>query len=940
MSMYNQGPYDRDFNNEGAYMQRLLSSVWPEWKIIKRLGRGTYGAVYEIMRDDLGSSYKCALKVLQMTVSTPGAYAPNPEPGFQGQLTAEFGFAPGNIRTGRIFPETFSDSDSLEEFVRNVSTEIDLMIQLKGAPGIVSIEDYAVLRERDRCTILIRMEELEGLRHFLDRTGTVSRELVIRLGMDICTALSFCERSNILHRDIKPGNIFYSDKSGFKLGDFGISRRMESMHEKMLMTGTGTPMYMAPEIYHGERYNNTVDIYSLGLVLYNLLNGGLPPFYDTAGGQGRGGGSTERHYANMRRLKGEPLPLPAFADPELGAVICKACAPQSEGRFATAGEFRQALQNCLSGTNSGPVGPGGGGRGGSASKIMIPAAAVLVVCALFIAFILYRKTLPGREPSPAESPAEVSYTVIYQDAGTGEELAESETGEGVPGEQMTLNAPQLEGYTPVNSTLSLTLSETEENVCVFEYEQTPVTAEVSYTVIYQDAETGEELAERETGTGVSGEQLTLNAPQIEGCTPVNSTLTLTLSETEENVCVFEYKQAPVSVVYNTKGRIRILCRKYEKEDVQRLADSFTRESGIQVTAEVVGSGSYPARLEEKVNRSSDAPTLFMLSGFKDYEKYEDCCLELTDSAAAGEVSDSSLMLRGRDGKVYGLPCLVESIGLTVNTRLLEKAGYQLSDLNSFEDLERIVKDITSRKGELGFAAFTSPSVGSGVSGSYRFSEHASAVPLFYEVKDQNFTVGRDLSGTYMDQFRNYIDLYVNNSVVPRKEAEGHTVEDARQEFLQGKAVFHQDGSWSLEDLKDLLQGDAAVIPLYMGMPEDENQGLNKTCAHFWCVNSYAAADDREAAEQFLYWLVSSPEGIRIQTREMGFAIPYRKADVPDNIFLRTLKEDEETGKTSVVHYYKYGRYTSWIDGLDNTLVSYIAGSGSWDSVRAVFTSLW
>ena len=399
-------------------------------------------------------------------------------------------------------------------------------------------------------------------------------------------------------------------------------------------------------------------------------------------------------------------------------------------------------------------------------------------------------------------------------------------------------------------------------------------------------------------------------------------------------------QVPPSIVYNTEGDVRIVCKKYKSKLLQHLIDSFSKESGIKVTAQVTNPAKYPSVLKDNLDKGADAPTLFMLSGSHDFEKYGHLCLDLSDSAAIQELDDSTPALKGSNGKTYGLPCLVESYGLTVNTRLLEKAGYSLSDLTSFNDLKRIARDITSRKTELGFSAFTAPSIGSGVSGSYRFSEHAPAVPLYYELKDNDFNIGTVLRGTYMDYYKDYINLYINNSTVSGQDLYGHTLKDAKQEFLEEKAVFHQDGSWDYEDLKDILDGNAAVIPLYMGIPGEAVQGLNQTCGYFWCVNKEVSTDDQEATLQFLQWLTTSEDALTIMSRDMGFLVPYQKADTPDNLYLQTLQEGKNAGRETISQYYKSGNYTSWINAFDHAIENYSNGSGSWEDVEEAFTSLW
>lgn len=395
------------------------------------------------------------------------------------------------------------------------------------------------------------------------------------------------------------------------------------------------------------------------------------------------------------------------------------------------------------------------------------------------------------------------------------------------------------------------------------------------------------------------------------------------------------------VKYNTRGKVRILNKKYaQKFEFERLAARFEEESGIQVSVDSPTVPGYSEALEENITGSGSDPTLFMLSGMKDFEKYGTECLELTDCAAAEELVDDLYTLRGQNGKVYGLACIVESYGLCVNTRLLAKAGYEVSDIQSFADLKHVVQDITRRKDELGFSAFTSPSVGVGISGDYRFAEHAPAVPLYYELKDNDFNIGLTLRGTYLDCFRDYIDLYLDNAVVSRSQASSRSLEDAQKEFLLEKAVFHQDGSWNLEKIDAVMGDTAAVIPLYMGMPGEENQGLSRTSSYYWCVNKYASEDDIEATLQFLYWVVTSKVGTRIMTEDMGFQIPYRRADVPDNIFLETLHEQEAEGYEPINQYYKYGKYTAWTNSLMNAIKAYADGVGDWSAVEEAFRTLW
>lgn len=293
--------------------ERDLASVWPQWRIVRLLGAGAFGEVYEIQRDEYGRVSRCALKILRRENSGPTS---------------------GDIYTN------ISRGNTAEEFISTVLKEIDIMEKLKGAPNIVVIDDYQVARNSDSCAVLIRMELLKNLGEFMSSRQITIAD-IIRIGTDVCNALEYCEGQNIIHRDVKESNIFYSDMGIFKLGDFGISRQLTNyLMGNVTMTSAGTVSKMAPEVYRGESYDNRVDIYSLGIVLYSLLNYGRPPFYPPYPQDVTAEAAYE---ADMIRIKGAAIPPLAGVDSRLNQIVCKACNPKPSGRYRTAAEFRDAL---------------------------------------------------------------------------------------------------------------------------------------------------------------------------------------------------------------------------------------------------------------------------------------------------------------------------------------------------------------------------------------------------------------------------------------------------------------------------------------------------------------------------------------------------------------------------------------------------------------------
>lgn len=300
-----------------------VKKVWPEWSIEEKLGKGSYGTVYRAVRQEHGVTSEAAIKV----ISIPQ------DPSEVDSLRSE-GLDLDATRT------------YLQSVVDDFVNEIQLMESFKGIQNIVSVEDYKVIEKEDEVgwDIFIRMELLTPFNTYICDKQMTEQE-VIKLGTDICSALEICEQRNVIHRDIKPGNVFINNFGYFKLGDFGIARTLENTMGQLSQKGTFD--YMAPEIGRGEKYDARVDIYSLGIMLYRLLNGNRLPFLDS---DKQLLSPTERKAALDRRLQGEPLPKPCSASPAMTNLVLRACAFDPAQRFSSAGEMRTALNQVLAGT--------------------------------------------------------------------------------------------------------------------------------------------------------------------------------------------------------------------------------------------------------------------------------------------------------------------------------------------------------------------------------------------------------------------------------------------------------------------------------------------------------------------------------------------------------------------------------------------------------------
>lgn len=304
-------------------MERELPvSVWPEWKITEKIGEGSFGKVYKAQRTEKGHSFYSAIKIIAI-------------PSSKSELNS-------------VRSETANENSTREYFesiVEECIQEVSTMEYFRGNSHIVSVEDFKVVEYLDEIgwDISIRMEYLTSFTDYCAGRSLTEKE-TMKLGIDLCKALEYCQQLNIIHRDIKPENIFVSRFGDFKLGDFGIARELEKTMSSLSKKGTYS--YMAPEMYKGERYDNSVDIYSLGIVLYKIMNKNRLPFLNL---EKQLITYRDKEAALNKRMSGEKLPPPAEAGKEFGEMICRACAYAPASRYESPEAFRKELEDLYEG---------------------------------------------------------------------------------------------------------------------------------------------------------------------------------------------------------------------------------------------------------------------------------------------------------------------------------------------------------------------------------------------------------------------------------------------------------------------------------------------------------------------------------------------------------------------------------------------------------------
>ena len=293
-----------------------MRRFWPEWEIISEIGRGAYGTIYKAVSRESGTEKYSAIKVIAI-----------PRDQSELNLLRSEGFDNDSART------------YLYKVVVDFVNEINMMESLKGNRNIVSIEDYNVIEKGSELGWLIYIR-MELLKPFVDYIlyNSMDGEQVRKLGIDICSALEVCETKNIIHRDIKPDNVFLNEAGDFKLGDFGIARRIENVTHGLSKKGTFN--YMAPEVAREDMYDARVDIYSLGIMLYRFLNNNHLPFIQT---EDQNLDYNYKREAVERRMQGEMLPPPCNASSEMSRIVLKACDYNPANRFSSAREMKEAL---------------------------------------------------------------------------------------------------------------------------------------------------------------------------------------------------------------------------------------------------------------------------------------------------------------------------------------------------------------------------------------------------------------------------------------------------------------------------------------------------------------------------------------------------------------------------------------------------------------------
>ena len=397
------------------------------------------------------------------------------------------------------------------------------------------------------------------------------------------------------------------------------------------------------------------------------------------------------------------------------------------------------------------------------------------------------------------------------------------------------------------------------------------------------------------------------------------------------------------------GKVYYLNFKPEQADQWvELAKQYTDETGVQVDVQTAASGTYESQLKSEMAKD-EAPTLFQVNGPVGLATWKDYCYDLSDSAVYKDVSSDDYVLKDGD-QVLGLAYVIETYGIIYNKAILNdyfaadwSTVKSIDDLNNFEALKAVAEEIQVHKDELGVqGAFTSAGMDS--SSDWRFKTHLANLPIYYEYQADGITSTDAIKGTYLDNYKQIWDLYLNNATCDPSMISSKTAEDANAEFSLGEAVFYQNGTWAYNDVKgnEVADEDMGMLPIYIGVEGEEDQGLCTGSENYWCVNKNASEEDIQATLDFMQWVVESDEGRDMLANEMGFVTPFTTfADyLPSNPLVQANEEYNEAGKTPVSWNFTTMPSENWKNNVGSALLEYAQGTGDWNGVVSAFVDGW
>lgn len=399
-----------------------------------------------------------------------------------------------------------------------------------------------------------------------------------------------------------------------------------------------------------------------------------------------------------------------------------------------------------------------------------------------------------------------------------------------------------------------------------------------------------------------------------------------------------------------KGSVYFLNFKPEAADQWKaVAAKYEKEKGVKVKVQTAASNTYEQQLKSELAKS-EAPTIFQVNGPVGYQSWKAYTADLKDTAIYKDMNDQSLALTDGD-KIVGVPYVIESYGIIYNKDIVAKytaldgAVIKSADeIKDFDTLKKVADDMQKRKKDLGIeGAFTS--AGFDASSDWRFKTHLANIPLYYQFKKDNITAPpASIKDMYMDNFKNIFDLYITDSTTEKTQLSSKTGDDASSEFALGKAAFYQNGTWAWSDLQKAGMKDSSVgmLPIYIGV-DDKTEGLATGSENYWCINSKASEADQKASADFLEWVITSDEGKKAMSEDMGFTTPFstfNDVKTTNPLIADANASIQNKNLTQVAWDFSMMPSEEYKNVLGQAMLAYAQGTGDWNAVVDAFVNNW
>jgi raffinose/stachyose/melibiose transport system substrate-binding protein len=406
------------------------------------------------------------------------------------------------------------------------------------------------------------------------------------------------------------------------------------------------------------------------------------------------------------------------------------------------------------------------------------------------------------------------------------------------------------------------------------------------------------------------------------------------------------------------GEVYFLNFKPEVADVyQKISDEYKAETGVTLKVVTAASGTYEQTLKSEIAKS-DPPVLFQINGPVGYAAWKDYTADLKDTQLYQHLSDKTMAVTDGSG-VYGIPYVVEGYGIIYNNAILTKyfalAGAKaksMDEINNFGTLKAVVEDMTAQKAKLGIkGVFSSTSLKPGE--DWRWQTHLLNIPIFYEFKDNNVDLKngtpKQITFKYADNFKNIFDLYLNNSVTSPKLLGSKSVDDSMAEFALGESAMVQNGDWAWSQISGVSgnvvkAADVKFLPIYTGVPGEEKQSISVGTENFFSINKQATPEKQKLAEDFMYWLFSSPKGKAFVTNDLKFIAPFdtfAANELPtDPLAQEVVRYLSNTNLYNAPWDFTVFPSQTFKNNVGAALLQYAQGTMKWDDVKQLVITQW